>query len=237
MCAHSFGSGAGLKIFKNISGEKLYLITFTTLVSDSTTMQKEIDYSQLSDQQLMVLIGQDDYAGFTELYLRHLQDLLQYAMRLHVDEEETNDFVQEVFASLWMRRHELQLETPLAWLYMSVRKQMLLSLRKQKNREKYAESLVAHLNAFYDPILDVIQEKQVKDFIEREIAKLPPKMQQVFRMSREDYLSYREIAEELNISEKTVKKQINNVLKIFRSKISSDQAKVIVIISYLLSQK
>ncbi|MGJ1267436.1 RNA polymerase sigma factor [Sphingobacterium spiritivorum] len=200
-------------------------------------MPKETDYTILSDQQLMILIGQDDYAGFTELYLRHIQELTQYARRIHIDEEESNDFVQEVFASLWMRRHDLHVVTPLAWLYMSVRKQMLHSLRKQKNRDKYIENLASYLNPFYDPVLDVIQEKQVWDFIERETAKLPSKMQQIFRMSRQDFLSHREIAEELQLSEKTVKKQINNVLKIFRSKISPRQAEVIVIISYLMSQK
>ncbi|WP_157600565.1 sigma factor-like helix-turn-helix DNA-binding protein [Sphingobacterium spiritivorum] len=83
----------------------------------------------------------------------------------------------------------------------------------------------------------LFRKNKVRDFIERETAKLPSKMQQIFRMSRQDFLSHREIAEELQLSEKTVKKQINNVLKIFRSKISPRQAEVIVIISYLLSEK
>ncbi len=199
-------------------------------------MSKETDYTLLSDQQLVVLIGQDDYDAFNALYIRHIEDLLNYSRRLHIDEDESNDFVQEVFASVWTRRHCLKLDEPIAWLYMSVKKQMLQNLRKQQYRDKYIKSIATYLTPFYDPILDQIQEKQVREFIENEISKLPPKMQQIFKMSRQDYLSHKEIAEHLQLSEKTVRKQISNALKIFRSKISYREAELIVLLSYLLSK-
>ena len=67
---------------------------------------------------------------------------------------------------------------------------------------------------------ETIREKELKGIIEREIASLPAKMRAVFEMSRNENLSYKEIAEELCISDKTVKKQINNAIKILRKKIN-----------------
>ncbi|MNH46718.1 RNA polymerase sigma factor [compost metagenome] len=55
--------------------------------------------------------------------------------------------------------------------------------------------------------------------IDREIASLPPKMQEVFLMSRKDNLSHKEIADKLGITEPTVKKQVNNALKTLRVKL------------------
>ncbi|MNY44980.1 RNA polymerase sigma factor [compost metagenome] len=55
--------------------------------------------------------------------------------------------------------------------------------------------------------------------IDREIASLPPKMKEVFLMSRKDNLSHKEIADKLGIAEPTVKKQVNNALKTLRVKL------------------
>ena len=57
--------------------------------------------------------------------------------------------------------------------------------------------------------------------VEAEIAALPPKMREIFELSRKAHLTHRQIAEKLGLSEKTVKKQVNNSLKILRSKLGS----------------
>jgi RNA polymerase sigma-70 factor (ECF subfamily) len=59
----------------------------------------------------------------------------------------------------------------------------------------------------------------MEELIEKEIAALPPKMREVFELSRKANLNYREISEKLNISDNTVKKQMSNALKILRSRL------------------
>ena len=59
----------------------------------------------------------------------------------------------------------------------------------------------------------------MEELIEKELAALPPKMREVFELSRKANLNYREIAEKLNISDNTVKKQMSNALKILRSRL------------------
>ena len=66
-----------------------------------------------------------------------------------------------------------------------------------------------------------IREKQLAALIEKGISDLPPKMKEVFELSRKHKLSHKEIAEKLNLSEQTVKKQVNNALKILRVKLGT----------------
>jgi RNA polymerase sigma-70 factor (ECF subfamily) len=64
----------------------------------------------------------------------------------------------------------------------------------------------------------LVREKELGQLIENEIVRLPEKMQEVFRMSRQSHLSHKEIAQGLGLSETTVKKHVNNALKVLRPK-------------------
>lgn len=67
----------------------------------------------------------------------------------------------------------------------------------------------------------MVREKQMEALIEKEIAALPEKMRKVFELSRKSKMSYKDIAKELNISDNTVKKQMNNALRILRTKLDT----------------
>src|SRR5690606_133945 len=103
-----------------------------------------------------------------------------------------------------------------AYLYASIRNQVLDRIARQKIETRYIESLNTFLVTNTSATDHRVREKQLRSLIEKEISALPPKMRRVFEMSRKAHLSHREIASELNISEKTVKKQINNALKVLR---------------------
>lgn len=64
-----------------------------------------------------------------------------------------------------------------------------------------------------------IRERQLALKIEREISFLPEKMRQIFELHRKEHLTYKEIAEQLDISDKTVKKQVSNALHILRQRL------------------
>ncbi|MNL44326.1 RNA polymerase sigma factor [compost metagenome] len=69
--------------------------------------------------------------------------------------------------------------------------------------------------------LNELDERELTRLLQQEIDKLPAKMRQVFEMSRNQHLSHAEIAQQLGISDQTVKKQVNNALKILRSKVNT----------------
>lgn len=199
-------------------------------------MTSAILYKNCEDPELLKLLMKDDYAAFTEIYNRYIDEVYQFTRKLKLDESDSHDIIQEVFTSIWTRREQLQIENLRAWLFVSVKKQMLYQLRKKKYSDQYSQSVIDFVSPYYDPILEIIHEKELQAFIEQQIQQLPPRMKEVFEMSRKEFLSYREIAEKLDVSEKTVRKQVSNVLKIFRFKLNRTHLEVILLLLYY-SQK
>ena len=94
-------------------------------------MDKQHIYDEFSDQELLHYLGQDDYRAFTTLYQRYIDVLFPYSRSLNLDEMDADDSIQEVFTHLWLRRSTLQIDNLSAWLFMSIRKQMLYQVRKK----------------------------------------------------------------------------------------------------------
>lgn len=194
-------------------------------------------YFSWSEEELLSEIQRGDYAAFNEVYNRFAAKLYSFSQKIELDTADREDIIQEVFSALWVRREVLQIDNLGAWLYMSVRKQALYQLRKKKYRDNHIQSIINFVTPFYDPILGQIQEKELQQFLDRQLEKLPPRAREVFRLSRQEHLTYKEIAEQLGISEKTVRKQVQNVLKIFRYKLGHKTIEGLVIIAYLYEKK
>lgn len=195
------------------------------------------DKESLSDADLLLKIKDGDTTSFQLLYNRHIDKIYSYANSLNLEADDAEDCIQEVFTSLWHRRANLQVDNLGAWLFMALKKQMLFQLRKKKYQDQYVDQIVRFVSPFYDPVLDTLQEKQLQEYLEVQIQQLSPRMQEVFRLSRIDQMSHKEIAAQLQISELTVKKQINSVLKIFKHKLGYKSVEALIIIFYLLDKK
>jgi RNA polymerase sigma factor (sigma-70 family) len=94
-------------------------------------------------------------------------------------------------------------------------------IEKGKVRNDYIASIAQFATEASTATLDEIDERAIAAIIEKEIQNLPPKMREVFELSRKGNLSHKEIAGQLNISDKKVKKQINNAIKILKSKLTA----------------
>ncbi|WP_207531717.1 RNA polymerase sigma-70 factor [Desertivirga arenae] len=175
------------------------------------------DLKYLEDNSLFELLKLNSKQAFDELYNRYWEKLFLYLVRVIKDEEETKDIIQEVFISVWNRRFELEnIESINAYLFSSVRFKGLNFLQRESKKSFIIDALLIQ-SAQEDNSLDSLQSvKDINSLLDSTIENLPSKMQQVFILSRKEQLSYKEIAERLSISDKTVKKQISNALKIFR---------------------
>ncbi|MNY40258.1 RNA polymerase sigma factor [compost metagenome] len=97
---------------------------------------------------------------------------------------------------------------------------MLNFIRKRKTKDRFIDLLSTFITENDNSVLARIDEKELAAAIETEIQNLPEKMRVIFEYSRKAYLSHREIAEQLGISDKTVKKQVANAIRILRLKLS-----------------
>lgn len=179
-------------------------------------------YTELSDLDLFALLKKGNKDSYEEIYNRYKILIYLHAYKMLQDEEEAKDMVQELFANLWSQRAELKIESSLSgYLYKAVRNRVLDRIARAKVEQRYIESLqnFAQTQTYFTDHL--VREKELKALIEKEIATLPTKMRLVFELSRKEHLSHREIADKLQISEATVKKQINNALKVLRVRLGA----------------
>jgi len=192
------------------------LLFFVIFVITLTDM---VFYASLSDQDLADLTKSGDEAAFQELFNRYDRLLFTYVYKKLQDKEEAKDVVQDVFIALWNSRETLELTGSLAgYLYAAVRNRALNVFRNKNVSDKYIASL-QYLIDNTQSADHLIRERDITTLIEKEIAALPPKMREVFELRRTAYLSNREIAEKLDISEQTVATHMKRALKVLRMRL------------------
>lgn len=177
-------------------------------------------YCDYRDDELALLLEEGNKAAYTELYNRYKGLIYVHAYRILQDREEAKDVVQELFAVLWTRRETLNYSNGFAaYVYSAARNKVLDRIARKKVASSYFESLKTFA-PLYEQGADIgLEGKELTEMIEKEIGALPEKMREIFRLSRNEQLSHKEIAEQLVISDKTVKKQVSNALKILRLKL------------------
>ncbi|CAM3816999.1 RNA polymerase sigma-70 factor [Mucilaginibacter galii] len=175
------------------------------------------------EEKLFRLLCEGDKEAFDQIYNLYWKRLFLYVVKVIKDSEAAEDIVQEIFVSLWLRRQEITEQRTLSgYLFTAARFKGINYVQDQLKKGKHADSLINHFNASQDGLDDLMEAKELNLIINKEIEKLPPKMRDVFVLSRRDQLSHKEISEKLQISDKTVKKQINNALKHFKLVLSRD---------------
>lgn len=173
----------------------------------------------LSDAELVDLLKSGDRVAYTEIYDRYILILLNHAYNKTRDREEAKDVVHEVFTTLWAGRENFNCQYNLSgYLYTAVRNNILNQVVHNNVKDKYLASIARFINNHNNQVITdhLVREHQLSIIIEKEIAELPPKMRQVFELSRKQHFSHKQIAEKLDISEQTVSKHVTNALRILR---------------------
>lgn len=179
-----------------------------------------VDYSDYNDQQLVALIQKGDSLAFAEVYERYWSLLYVVALRMTKDEHASMDVVQDIYTDFWINPQRLNSQTSLkAYLYTTVRNKVLDAVKHQRVKERYLDSLSAFAKQYSEATDDTVVYNEFFRIMEATVARLPPQMQRIFRLSREEGLSHAEIAAKLGISEHTVKKAINRALHVLRAKL------------------
>ncbi|WP_025146596.1 RNA polymerase sigma factor [Pedobacter jeongneungensis] len=177
------------------------------------------EYQILYDKDLLIQLKNGSHSAYTEIYNRYFYLMYIFAYKKIGDEELSKDFVQELFITLWSKRESLSETGKLSsYLYISIRSRMLDYFAHQKVKNKYLDFLKTYESTADEKTDHIVREKELANYIEKQIQSLPDKMRQVFELSRKEHLSNKEIAQKLKISESNVSSQISNTLKIFRTK-------------------
>ena len=166
-------------------------------------------------------IREGDHQAFSELFTSFYPSLYGYALRYTGQAYVAEELVQEFFLTLWERRSNLQVHTSIkAYLYTSFRNLIFNHFRAQLKNPIQPESQeseeMLNSTALCSRADEHISEEELKALIQQAIAALPAKCRVIFSLSRHNHMGYKEIAQELSLSVKTVENQMSIALKKLR---------------------
>ncbi|MGN6177611.1 MAG: RNA polymerase sigma-70 factor [Mucilaginibacter sp.] len=175
----------------------------------------------LPDAELVLLFKEGDEEAYAEIYRRYVIALTRFAESKLFDLEDARDLIHDLFVNLWADKDDLIITDSLkAYLFAVTRFQIINKIRKNIVREAYAEKLRTLSPAFHSLEAE-LNARELEDNLKARLAALPDKTQYIFRQSREEERTTQDIAEELNLSNQTVKNQVSIALKHLRQSLSS----------------
>jgi len=179
----------------------------------------ENNYLNCPDDKLLSLLNKSDKHAFDQIYNRYWKMLFLYLSKVIESSDDAKDILQEIFISLWVRRDNSEDIVSLkSYLFNAAKYRGFNYIRENTNKSHYLDSVTRFFNQHSPAMNEQFEADELSLLIDKEIDNLPPKMREVFILSRKENMSHKMISEKLMISDKTVKKQINNVLKDFRLK-------------------
>lgn len=157
-------------------------------------------------------------AFFEALFHTYYKNLCRFSFRIVRDKEKAADVVQSCFINFWQKRDTVTIHVSFkSYLFRSVYNRSINAYNESKKTAYEQLSVLEEVSSSqaHDPLLQ-LQAQEMEKKIARAIGSMPEGCRTVFLLSREEQLSYKEIAEMLEISIKTVENQMGKALRILR---------------------
>lgn len=163
----------------------------------------------------------DDIKSFEILFKDYYEELCLYANHYLQNLDMAEEAVQDIFFNIWENRDHIQIkESVKSYLYISTRNKCLKLIRSQNMANQYSDYIKNTPPEQVSTPVDELTAKELNVLIERTLKELPDRAREIFKMNRFQGLKYKEIANQLSISVKTVEANMGKALKIFRKNLN-----------------
>ncbi|PZD79217.1 RNA polymerase sigma-70 factor [Mesonia sp. K7] len=169
------------------------------------------DFSSLEDSELLQL-ATGNRKAFEAIFDRYWKRLYSYAYKIYQEEAVCEDIVQEVFISLWDKNKASKILNLEAYLLKAVKYKVANHIRSLK----FSTAQIEYLESIPDEPNHSLEYKEFEKAMMSHIELLPQKCKEVFKLSRIEQKSNKEIAQALNLSARTVETHISNALSFLR---------------------
>lgn len=188
-------------------------------------------------RELFFRIANHDIAAFEELFHLHYDAMYSTAFNYCKVRELAEDITQQVFLKVWERREHLRdVENPLAWLHTAARYQVLNALDREILKDRYLREIREHFKSGSESPDDIIIKHQQNELYLTALGSLSPRQLQVYKLSREQGMTYEKIGEHLGIGRETVKDYMATALRALRSFLRKHRSQyyLVLLIAHLL---
>lgn len=179
-----------------------------------------MEYQLLDDIKLVALLNVSDEKAFQEIYKRYWKPLYFSVLKKIERTDVAEELLQNLFVSLWNNRGKVQIESLGPYLATSARYQVISYIRSVLVRRSYQQQQLEERHSEEASVSDsdhLIRIQELKTAIQNALEKMPEKTRTIFQMSRYEQLPVKEIARQMELSEKSVEYHITQSLKILRS--------------------
>jgi RNA polymerase sigma-70 factor (ECF subfamily) len=174
----------------------------------------------LPEHQQIEALAAGDITAFEMIFKTYYQPLCNYAYSFLQDREEAEEIVQTSFAGVWEKREGMTIRIAVKpYLYAMVRNACLNLIKHEKIKQKHAVEEIALAPSSHNSVASAVATSELESRIQQAMERLPEQCRLVFKLSRFEELKYAEIAEQLDISVKTVENHMGKALKLMREQL------------------
>jgi RNA polymerase sigma-70 factor (family 1) len=189
------------------------------------------NFTKFDEEELINLMQQDSLGAFKEIYVRYWKKLYSEAYKRLNNKDTAEEVVQELFTTLWHKRHKLNISQSLGgYLYASVGYRVIDHYRKELIKLKHRQALRVVYSEADNSTEQAIMLKDLEINLNMFVKQLPDKCRSVYELSRIDHKTNKEIAQYLGISEKTVENHLTKALKRLRLSLNNYLMLLIIIL-------
>jgi RNA polymerase sigma-70 factor (ECF subfamily) len=181
------------------------------------------------EKKLVSRLKNDDRIAFEQLFKKYSERIYYFSIKYLKNKEEAEGITQEVFIRLWNRRFDLKLDLSFSsYLFMIAKNAVIDLLRKRQKELNFNDELKPNINIETGSTSESIEYKELNEIVTNSINELPLKRRNIYLMSRNDGLTYKQIAEKLNISVKTVESHMRLALQQLKKSIGENYELIII---------
>jgi RNA polymerase sigma-70 factor (ECF subfamily) len=189
---------------------------------------------EFQDEQIASLLSKRDEAAFEQVFKTHYKNLHAYAFTILKDEDEAEEMVQQVFFKLWERSEHLSVSGSIAaYLYRAVHNESLNFIKHQKVKAGHRLHVAYSMKNKSEQAQSKMIRKELESKFREALNELPEQCRTVFQLSRFEDMKYKEIADKLDISVKTVENHMGKALKLLRTKLVDFLPLLLILLSKL----
>ena len=180
------------------------------------------------------LLNIGDEQAFENIYNEFWESLYAIAYNRLKSKTATEEVLQNLFADIWAQRAQIDIHCSLAiYLNAALKYKILNHIRFENQRKMFSEDHPGYVFKADTSTSDVLAFDQLMDSLQKGLEKLPEKCRLVFKLSREQQKSSKEIADELQISHRTVQTHIHKAIKFLKSELSDYKILVMILPNFI----
>ncbi len=175
------------------------------------------------EKQLIIALRNDSHEAFHTLYDFYKHRVCRFIFNILGSYDETEEVFQSVFEKLWEHRHILDSESPIGAYIYKIAQNRVYDVLRQRTSRKLFEKKLSEMTEKSDSLSEsLLHDRDFNQYLEQLVRQLPERRKEIFLLRYFHHLSYREIAEKLNITENTVDTQLRHAIGFLRTHVGKE---------------